>query len=111
MITYWKYDTRYVQVDEWQPGCWIRVSNPTAEELELLESRWQVPLDEVHDANDADERPRLKPLQYLRRMPRPAQRAVQIHPVRANPQPVQALVQQDGKVVKTHSLLLKEIEN
>ena len=59
MITYWKYDTRYVQVDEWQPGCWIRVSNPTAEELELLESRWQVPLDEVHDANDADERPRL----------------------------------------------------
>lgn len=59
MITYWKYDTRYVQVDEWQPGCWIRVSNPTTEELELLESRWQVPLDEVHDANDADERPRL----------------------------------------------------
>ena len=59
MITYWKYDTRYVQVDEWQPGCWIRVSNPTNEELELLESQWQVPLDEVRDASDADERPRL----------------------------------------------------
>ncbi len=59
MITYWKYDKRYVQVDEWQPGCWIRVSNPTNVELEMLESRWQVPLDEVHDANDADERPRL----------------------------------------------------
>jgi len=59
MITYWKYDKRYVQVDEWQPGCWIRVSNPNNVELEMLESRWQVPLDEVHDANDADERPRL----------------------------------------------------
>ena len=59
MITYWKYDTRYVQIEEWQPGYWIRVTNPTEEELELLESRWQVPLDEVRDASDADERPRL----------------------------------------------------
>lgn len=59
MITYWKYDTQYAQVDEWQPGFWIRVSNPTNEELEFLESRWQVPLDEVRDASDADERPRL----------------------------------------------------
>ncbi len=59
MITYWKYDKRYNQIEEWVPGCWIRVSNPTAEELETLESRWQVPLDEVRDAYDADERPRL----------------------------------------------------
>ena len=59
MITYWKYDTQYVQVEDWQPGCWIRVTSPTEQELQLLESRWQVPLDEVRDANDADERPRL----------------------------------------------------
>lgn len=59
MIAYWKYDKQYIQVDEWQPGCWIRVTNPTDEELALLESRWQVPLDEVRDAMDADERPRL----------------------------------------------------
>lgn len=59
MITYWKYDTQYVQVEDWQPGCWIRVTSPTEQELQLLESRWQVPLDEVLDANDADERPRL----------------------------------------------------
>ena len=59
MITFWKYDTRYVQVDEWQPKCWIRVTNPTNVELEMLEKRWHVPIDEVHDANDADERPRM----------------------------------------------------
>ena len=65
MITYWKYDKRYVQVDEWQPGCWIRVSNPTNVELEMLESRWQVPLDEVHDANDADDSGNHVPRDFL----------------------------------------------
>lgn len=59
MICYWKYDNGYHEVDEWQPRCWIRVSNPTADEMTQLEERWQVPLDFVHDAEDADERPRL----------------------------------------------------
>ena len=59
MINYWTYNSRYIQVDEWQPNAWIRVDNPTADELSLLETRWEVPLDFVHDAEDADERPRL----------------------------------------------------
>ncbi len=59
MIAYWTYDSRYIQVDEWQPNAWIRVDNPTADELSMLETRWEVPLDFVHDAEDADERPRL----------------------------------------------------
>ncbi len=59
MITFWKHDEAYKQVSEWEPGCWIRVSNPTADELQELKSRWQVPLDFIHDAEDADERPRL----------------------------------------------------
>lgn len=59
MITYWKYDTCYVQDQDWTPNAWVRVDNPTAEELALLESRWQAPLDFVRDAADADERPRV----------------------------------------------------
>ena len=59
MICYWKYDNGYHEVDKWQPRCWIRVTNPTADEMTQLEERWQVPLDFVHDAEDADERPRL----------------------------------------------------
>ena len=59
MIAYWKYDSKYVQVDEWEPDCWIRVANPTEQELEELENRWHIPIDDVHDANDAEERPRL----------------------------------------------------
>ena len=58
MITYWKYDKIYSQVQEWEPGCWIRVDSPTSDELDLLESRWGAPLDFIHDAEDADERPR-----------------------------------------------------
>ena len=58
MITYWKYDKIYIQVQEWEPGCWIRVDSPTSDELDLLESRWGAPLDFIHDAEDADERPR-----------------------------------------------------
>lgn len=59
MISYWKYDNGYHEVDTWVPRCWIRVSNPTADEMSLLSERWQVPIDFVHDAEDADERPRL----------------------------------------------------
>ena len=58
MITYWKYDKIYSQVQEWEPGCWIRVDSPTSDELDLLESRWGAPLDFIHAAEDADERPR-----------------------------------------------------
>lgn len=59
MITYWKYDACYIQADEWESHAWIKVDNPTPDELALLESRWQAPLDFVHDAEDADERPRV----------------------------------------------------
>lgn len=59
MIAYWKYDEIYKEVNEWESGCWIRVINPTTQELEMLAQRWNVPLDFVHDAEDADERPRL----------------------------------------------------
>ncbi|MBR1727790.1 MAG: magnesium transporter CorA family protein [Muribaculaceae bacterium] len=59
MITYWKYDTCDVQDQDWTPNAWVRVDNPTADELDLLESRWQAPLDFVRDAADADERPRV----------------------------------------------------
>ncbi len=60
MLSYWTYDGGYHEVAEWQHGCWIRVSDPTADELRLLESRWQMPLDFIDDAKDPEERPRLE---------------------------------------------------
>lgn len=59
MITYWKYTTSYVEVEQWEPGCWIQVKDPTAADLALLEQRWQAPLDIIEQVSDADERPRL----------------------------------------------------
>ncbi len=59
MISYWFYDNGYHEVEAWKPGCWIRVSNPTADEMSQLEKQWEAPIDFVDDAEDADERPRL----------------------------------------------------
>ena len=59
MITYWKYDSHYQKVDHWEPQVWIKVDAPTDDELRMIEQQWQAPLDFVHDAEDADERPRV----------------------------------------------------
>ena len=58
MISYWKCKDGFREIHQWQSGCWVKVSNPTAEELAVLKERFAVP-DFTHDAEDIEERPRV----------------------------------------------------
>lgn len=58
MISYWKCKDGFREIHQWKSGCWIKVSNPTAEELAVLKERFAVP-DFTHDAEDIEERPRV----------------------------------------------------
>lgn len=59
MISYLKSRDGFSEIHQWKSGCWIRVTDPTAEELALLKERFAVPLDFIHDAEDVEERPRV----------------------------------------------------
>jgi len=58
MISYWKCKDGFSEIHQWKSGCWIKVTKPTADDLELLEQRFAVP-DFTHDARDIEERPRV----------------------------------------------------
>lgn len=58
MISYWKCKDGFSEIHQWKSGCWVKVSNPTAEELAVLKERFAVP-DFTHDAEDIEERPRV----------------------------------------------------
>ena len=58
MISYWKCKDGFNEIHQWKSGCWIKVSNPTAEDLSVLKERFAVP-DFTHDAMDIEERPRV----------------------------------------------------
>lgn len=58
MISYWKCKDGFREIHQWKSGCWVKVSNPTAEELAVLNERFAVP-DFTHDAEDIEERPRV----------------------------------------------------
>ena len=59
MISYWKCKEGFDQINQWKSGCWVKVTNPTADELSMLEERFAVPLDFIEDAQDIEERPRV----------------------------------------------------
>ena len=59
MITYWKCKEGFNEIHQWKSGCWIRVTNPTAEDLSLMKERFAMPLDFTNDAQDIEERPRV----------------------------------------------------
>ena len=58
MISYWKCKDGFREIHQWKSGCWVKVSNPAAEELAVLKERFAVP-DFTHDAEDIEERPRV----------------------------------------------------
>lgn len=58
MISYWKCKDGFNEIHQWKSGCWIKVTNPTAEDLSVLKERFDVP-DFTHDAEDIEERPRV----------------------------------------------------
>lgn len=59
MITYLKCHNGFNDIEHWKSGCWIRVTSPTADDLDLLNERFALPLDFIHDAEDVEERPRV----------------------------------------------------
>lgn len=59
MISYWKCKEGFNEINQWKSGCWVKVTNPTAEELDVLKERFDVPLYFIHDAEDNEERPRV----------------------------------------------------
>ena len=59
MISYWKCKDGFEEIHQWKSGCWIKVSNPTDDDLALLRERFALPLDFTHDAQDIEERPRV----------------------------------------------------
>ena len=58
MISYWKCKDGFEEIHQWKSGCWIRVTNPTSDDLALLKERFAVP-DFTSDAEDIEERPRV----------------------------------------------------
>ena len=58
MISYWKCKDGFREIHQWKSGCWVKVTNPTGEELAVLKERFAVP-DFTHDAEDIEERPRV----------------------------------------------------
>ena len=59
MISYWKCRDGFSEINQWKSGCWIKVTNPTEEELSLLSERFAVPMYFIKDAEDIEERPRV----------------------------------------------------
>ena len=59
MISYWKCKEGFGEIHQWKSGCWVKVTNPTADELATLQERFDVPLDFIDDAEDSEERPRV----------------------------------------------------
>jgi magnesium transporter len=63
MITYYYKNIRSKNLstlDEYKPGAWVCVENPTEEEVESLVKRFNLDAGHMEDAMDADEMPRLE---------------------------------------------------
>ena len=43
MISFWKCKDGFSEIHQWKSGCWIKVTNPTADDLTLLKERFAVP--------------------------------------------------------------------
>lgn len=60
MITFWETGRNVAKIDNYQPGCWVNVKVPTAEETSYLSTHFGIPEDFVKDVLDIDERPRIE---------------------------------------------------
>ena len=58
MKTYWNITGGLSQLETWQPNCWIQVTCPTEEDIQMLEEQYQIPDYFLSDISDTDERAR-----------------------------------------------------
>jgi magnesium transporter len=60
MIRIFKSLGGYIEIPAAQKGCWLNVTNPTADEIQTLIHDFSMPEDLIQDILDTDERPRLE---------------------------------------------------
>ncbi|MCP3943782.1 MAG: magnesium transporter CorA family protein [Desulfobacteraceae bacterium] len=60
MIKIFKTFGGYIEIPKAEKGCWINVTQPTAEEIGRLEEEFGLPTDIIKDILDADERSRVE---------------------------------------------------
>ena len=60
MITYWETGAAFKRLSEYQPKCWVNSQELTAEEVEILIDKYDVPRDFIVDVLDTDERSRIE---------------------------------------------------
>ena len=58
MITFYRMNRKFEEIQAWEPGCWVNVMNPTETEVEHVIETYQLPRSFVNDISDMDERPR-----------------------------------------------------
>ncbi|MDO5570307.1 MAG: magnesium transporter CorA family protein [Bacteroidales bacterium] len=44
----------------WEPGCWVEVTEPSHKELVEIQAKYDVPLEFIKDIEDVEERPRIE---------------------------------------------------
>lgn len=59
MRTFYKNSNGIVPCAEWEPGCWIHIECPVADDKEYLE-KFDFPISFLNDLEDIDERPRIE---------------------------------------------------
>ena len=60
MIKIFKTFGGYTEISKVEKDCWINVTQPTAEEIQQLSDKFNLPADILRDVLDTDERPRLE---------------------------------------------------
>ena len=58
MKTYWNITGGLSQLEAWQPNCWIQVTCPSEEDIQMLEEEYKIPDYFLSDISDTDERAR-----------------------------------------------------
>ncbi|HLF34054.1 MAG TPA: magnesium transporter CorA family protein [Cyclobacteriaceae bacterium] len=60
MISYWNFVGKIERIDSFTENCFIRVINPTLEEIDYLKNQFKIPEDLIIDILDPDERSRME---------------------------------------------------
>ena len=60
MISYWNFIGKIEKIESFAENCFIRVINPTQEEIDFLIEKFKIPADLITDILDPDERSRME---------------------------------------------------
>ncbi|MCF0192315.1 MAG: magnesium transporter CorA family protein [Prevotella sp.] len=58
MRTFWNYKEGLRAIPEWEPKCWVQLTNPTEDDRDFVEQKFEIPDYFIADISDTDERAR-----------------------------------------------------